>query len=286
MARKGASPWFNLLYIAFAISVLLGVALSVNIETRPMPYVQGLYDTIDALPENSTILWPVTGWPYSFYTAKMSSAPVLQHLLSKGIRLITYGGQGALTNMHDKIMALGVGYDRIGDHPGYGTQIVDLGIIPGRGATFFTKQVEGWDTLTQLDMYGTPLSELPLTAEIPSAKECDMIFISGGYVGLWRGNVPDAKLGMVTSSSTGIVYSTNELYVTGLIDGFVAGIKQGGQYEQLAGTNVGAQSLLLAELVVGIFLVGGMIIANVLWFVQRGRGIEDDDVVTITGGRD
>jgi hypothetical protein len=285
--RGGPSPWFNLLYLVFAVAILASVVMALPIETRPMPYVEGMFEAIDALPEGSKVFWAVTGWPYSFYTAKLTSGQIIKHVLAKDLKLMTYGGQGPLVNMHDKIIALGTGYDSIADHPDYGTKIVDLGVLPGRGTALILSLIEGFDQLTLVDMFGTPLEDLPLYQEFKSAGDADCIFAVGARLGTWRSQLPDKVYVGVTSSSTGIIYGTNELYVTGLIEGFVAGIKQGGQYEQLSGQTVGAQTLLFAEMVVGAFIVGGMIIGNGWWLINKYvRGKEEDVTVTVVGDMD
>jgi hypothetical protein len=287
LQRRGPSPWFNVLYLVFAVAILAGVVMAVPIETRPMPYVEGMFNAIDALPEGSKVFWPVTGWPYSFYTAKLTSGQIIKHVLAKNLKLVVHGGQGPLVNMHDKIMALGTGYDDISDHPGYGTQFIDLGVLPGRGDAQILSLIEGFDQLTQVDMFGTPLEDLPLYQEFQSCKDAVAIFALGRRLGIWRSQLPDAIYVGVTSSSTGIIYGTNELYVTGLIEGFVAGIKQGGQYEQLSGHTVGAKTLLFAEMIVGAFIVGGMIIGNGYWLYNKYvRGKEEEAVVTVVGDMD
>ncbi len=268
------SPYWNFLYIAFVAVILLGDFLAIPIQTRPMPYVLDMFNVIDSLPEGSYVWWDVTGWPYSYYTALYSSIPIIKHIISKDLKHVGWGGFGPQVTMHDKIMSKGYGVISMKDYPKYGTYVVDLGIPPGLGVggrlgiVPMMQLADKWTNLIQVDMFGTPLGELPLTKEFFQGKQAAVVFQAA--VATYRTFMPPGvRYVTVTSSSTGVVYDTVNNWYAGLLSGFVAGIKQGGQYELLTGIPGDSSKLLLAETFAGAFIVGGMIVGNVLYLFNR-----------------
>jgi len=282
------SPYYNLLYIAFVAVILIGDALAIPIQTRPMPYVKDMYDLIESLPEGSYIWWDVTGWPYSYYTALYSSVPIIKHIIQKNLKHVGWGGYGPQVTMHDKIMSKGYGVVSMKDYPKYGTYVVDLGIPPGLGVggrlgiVPMMQLADKWTNLIKVDMFGTPLDELPLTREFYAGKQAKVVF--QGAVATWRTFMPpEVKYVTVTSSSTGVVYDTVNNWYAGLLTGFVAGIKQGGQYELLTGIPGDSSKLLLSETLAGAFIIGGMIIGNLHYLFNRFTARKEKAPVKVTG---
>jgi len=270
---RSSKGWYNLLYLAFVAVILVGDFIAIPIQTRPMPYVQDAFDAIDALPEGSYIWYDVTGWPYSYYTALYSNVPVIKHIIAKNLKMVGWGGFGPMVTMHDKIMAKGFGLSSVKDWPKYGTYLVDLGIPPGFGVGSrlgivpLMALANKWTDLVQVDMFGTPLSELPLTKEFFQGKQAAIVFTNNMA---FRSFMPaTTKYVAIYSSSTGVVYDTVNSWYAGLLTGFLAGIKQGGQYELLTGIPGDSSRLLLAETFAGAFIIAGMIVGNVLFLVNR-----------------
>ena len=266
---------YNLLYIAFVAVILVGNIIAIPIQTRPMPYVKDMYNIINSLPEGSYIWWDVTGWPYSYYTALYSSVPVIKHIIQKNLKHVGWGGLGPMVTMHDKIMTKGYGVISMKDYPKYGTYVVDLGIPPGLGVggrlgiVPLMSLADKWTNLIKIDMFGTPLEELPLTKEFYQGKQAAVVFTNNMA---FRTFMPaTTKFVAVYSSSTGVVYDTVNSWYAGLLGGFLAGIKQGGQYELLTGIPGDSSKLLLAETFAGAFIIAGMIIGNGMYLYRLAR---------------
>ncbi len=270
---RSSKQVYNLLYIAFVAVILVGDFIAIPIQTRPMPYVLDAYNAINALPEGSFIWYDVTGWPYSYYTALYSNVPVLKHIIQKNLKLVGWGGLGPMITMHDKIMAKAYGVASVKEWPKYGTYLVDLGIPPGLGVggrlgiVPLMALANKWTDLIQVDMFGTPLGDLPLTKEFFQGKQAKIVFTNNMA---FRSFMPaGTKYVSIYSSSTGVVYDTVNSWYAGLLTGFLAGIKQGGQYEILTGIPGDSSRLLLAETLAGGFIIAGMIVGNVLFLVNR-----------------
>lgn len=284
------SPYYNFLYIAFVAVILLGDLVAMPIQTRPMPYVKDMFDLIDSLPAGSYIWWDVTGWPYSYYTALYSSVPVIKHIIAKNLKMVGWGGFAPQVTMHDKIMSKGYGVISMKDWPGYGTYVVDLGIPPGLGVggrlgiVPMMQLADKWTNLITIDMFGTPLDQLELTkpGNFDAGKKCKVIFQNN--VATYKSFMPaDVKYVSVYSSSTGVVYDTVNNWYAGLLTGFLAGIKQGGQYELLTGIPGDSSKLLLSETLAGAFVLGGMIIGNVLFLINRFAGRKEKIASKVAG---
>lgn len=277
MSRRPSPSW-NVLHILFLVTIMISVAaLSLPIATTPLPYVKGAFDAINQLAPGSKVFWCVLGTesydPFSYYTELYSYSPMIRHLLSKNIKLITYGGQGPLVNQHDKIMAYGVGYNDMKDYPGYGTQLVDLGILPGAGMSvpLLIALCTNFNTIVKVDMYNTPLEQIPLLKEFKSARDADMIIGINMYTTQFRAYTDPTKTKyvLVFPAAPNILKEGPTAWVPGLVSGFVAGLKQGGQYEILSGQSLGASNLLPTESLLGVFVVGGIIVTNGYDLINR-----------------
>lgn len=220
---------YVLMFALLAIPLVrpLGLPLAVSSMTRKA------FDTIDGAPAGSVILMAVhisVGlWP----EVEPGTLAMLKHLLGKPVRIVIVSWaadepklmEGALNKVADVAKA---------NKKQYGVDFVNLGFVPGMETAMAAFAKDAHAT-TPTDMYGTPMSGLPMMTGIQSAKDFSLVvYITGSDVAaMIRQYVSAYTSRMVVFCTVGWVPSFMPYLEAGQLAGMVPGVSGGAQYELL-----------------------------------------------------
>jgi hypothetical protein len=163
------------------------------------------------------------------------------------------------------------------DLPFYGTELVLIGPFRGvAGDLLAISMAKDFSSINKVDAYGTPLDDydtLPLMQEFNKGEQCAAAIVGMDtfpvqYDALKSVN-PDVKILHIAADLNRIAREAPQYWNAGLLDGFVIGLKMAGNYELLSGVQGLAYTMLFANVLIGVILVGGMIGGTALYFVRR-----------------
>jgi hypothetical protein len=259
------------IFLAVGVAVLLPLFMRVGFPIKPSPHVELYYETIEALPDGSTIYLATDFDPGSMPELYPMLESSLRQCCRKKLKIIAGSLWPACPPLTDKALREiaeaefgaieGVDFANLGFKEGREAVMVRLGTsIPG---TY------------PLDAKGRPVETIPVMQGIRNFDSVDLIVnISAGYPGTkeWvqqvrtRFDVP--LVAGVTAVSAPEFYP----YVqSGQLQGLLGGLAGAAEYEKLidrpgaATRGMDAQSL--GHLVILLFIVVG----NLL-FIGRRRG--------------
>lgn len=265
------------------LSMVLAVTGSILFKVRPpektTPMVEGVFKTIDSLPEGSKV-W--AAWDYDPSTQgelqPMASAFTRHCAIKKHkIYFMTLLPQGGpMLSRSERILKEEFEYK-------YGEDYVILGFRPGNEGVIKVV-VSDMKELFGNDTNGTDLDEIPLTAGMKNMQGVDLIVnVSGADPGTkqWV-QYASTPFGIKTvAGTTGVQAPPLYAYIPNQLSGILAAIKGAAEYEQLLiekypelkendNAKEGLRRMgpqLVAHLLMVLLIVAG----NVIFFVGRAR---------------
>lgn len=161
--------WIHLglmLSLAFSLVVPLGLPLSIGSRT------QNFYDIIDNFPEGTVIHYGYDVSAGSLEQMFLSDA-LYNHLLTKNYKIVYTSNVQEGQIMWDQMRQKQGDYGKT-----YGEDFIFLGFIPGFEAGLANLATDMWTACGEKDYQGTPLSELPMMADIKSAEDFDVMIVT------------------------------------------------------------------------------------------------------------
>ncbi len=265
----------RLIFVGMALAILLPMLYPVHVPFKVDERVQSLYDEIEALPANATVLVSADFGPSSRPELEPFFRAHLDHLFRKDVRLV------GLTLWE---YAPGLVVPIIEEHAKrhgkvYGTDWVWLGYKPGKERAI--KAIgENIPQVFPTDHKGTAVDALPIMKGYRQARDFAMVMsVSAGFPGtkeyvLQIQGQHSLKLGSACTAVSGPDYIP--FYKAGQIFGLSAGMPGSAQYEKLVyGDDPPPEVRLLATQAVDVLNLGHVYIVvlivfgNIAFFLTR-----------------
>lgn len=267
----------RLIYLICFIIIMISTYVTITVPLVVEPNVTDTALEIDKLQEGSKV----------YFVGELTSALVgdtidaqiviFKALLSKGCHILVWAtnAEADVFNIQTLEAAMGAPYE---ESPLYGTQVVDLGFVPGLGVTV-KQHTSDIRSLNPRDRFGNLLDDLPATQNFNKAEDMDLVYGSGSYpVHAFAAllSVPyDLPSILLYHSGGAAMVST--YYATGQYAGYVAGVLQGAQLElelsRVANMPIAGDAIKYAFVVVGVngFTVIGIVAANIYGAIARRK---------------
>ena len=256
---------YALMFVVLVIPVVrpLGLPLPISDMTRDS------YQAVENLPSGSNVMVAayisIGLWP----EVEPGTIVMLKHLLRKPVKFVIVCWAADEAKLMEGALAKVSDFARENNKK-YGVDYVNLGFIPGMETAMAAFAKDVWATAPS-DMYGTPISQLPVMSGIKTAKDFALVlFITGSDVAaMIRQYVSAYGSKMVAFATIGWVPSFTPYLSSGQLVGLVPGVTGGAQYELLM-KSPGAGLATTDALSLGfIYLVVLAILGNVLWNIER-----------------
>ena len=218
----------HIIYILLILSVAVPLIIPLGLPLTISKNVQDSYDTIEALPNGSTIVmfWDVVASVFSELGA--TGTAFLEHVFRKDMKVIAVTFQeGAVGSFSRALGALNR------QELVYGEDYVDLGFVPGQeqGLAAFIADIHG---TTPTDRYGNSLKEMPITENVKSLHDVQLVLsMAGGQPGTegQQGRSTASIIPIVAGCTAGMFSTTvGVLWNSGHVTGVVPGLKGGAEY--------------------------------------------------------
>jgi len=264
-------------FLGMAIAILLPMLYPVRVPFEVDERVQSLYDEIEALPPDSTVLISADFGPTSRPELEPFFRASLDHLFRKDVKIVGLTlweyAPGLVVPMLEEHA------ERHGKE--YGTDWVWLGYKPGKELAI--KAIgENIPQVFPTDYKGTATDSLPIMKGYRQARDFAMVLsVSAGFPGtkeyvLQIQGQYSLKLGSACTAVSGPDYIP--FYKAGQIFGLSAGMPGSAQYEKLVyGDNPPPEVRLLATQAVDVLNLGHVyvvvliVLGNIAFFLTRKR---------------
>lgn len=266
------------IYLSLGLIVIIPIIFKLVLPIRVSEPVRAAYESIERLPEGSTIMVSVDYDASSEPELQPMLLSVLRQCFAKRHKVVLLGqwplglpfGEIGLSSVSGEFNARAA---TAADSILYGRDFVNLGYRPGYRALMVGLGREFRDFFAA-DYLGTPLDDLPLMRGVHNYNNIDLL------VGLEAGQAGDewiqyagARYGLkIVIGSTGVVAPDMFHYLQARqIRGLVGGLQGAAEYETLvkhAGTGTAG---MVAQSAAHILLLVFIILGNVAYFVMKGR---------------
>jgi len=267
------------IYLMVAICIIVPVIVTFRVPIQVTPETKGVYDKIESLPKDSTILLSLDYDPSSMPELYPMTLAILDHIFTlnrdkgRGLKVVAVTlwptgpglGVSAFAAMEDK----------------FGTNLVKrgrdyafLGYIPG-GYAVVIGLGQDLKRISPTDYWGTPTSQEPIFEHLNSIRDVAYMveLAAGATVETWitYGSKPygfPMGAGVTAVSAAGYYPYYNSKQITGLM----GGLKGAAEYEKLANVQGNAVPGMRAQALLHFVLVIVVIVVNVLFIVERSKG--------------
>jgi hypothetical protein len=255
---------FVLVLIGIALPLLNPIGLPVKITYT----TQAFFDTIDALPDGSTVVMAVDYSPGAAPEVEPQCNAVARHLFyDKDVNVIFVSIVTTGPMFTEKLLTSIEGHDRV-----YGEDYVHLGYLAGE-ETAISAMAQNFKKAYPTDFYGTPSSDLPVLDGITDASDVDAFMVFTASEPSQYVRQIEGKYGTpLAVGINAVIFTTNLPYLdSGQIFGIINGLTGAAEYELLIGrpgiATAGMDALSATHLIVLFFIIAG----NIIRFLGDGK---------------
>ncbi len=261
------------IYLMVAISVVIPFLYPMSLPISITPEAQAVYDTIEALPDGSTVMLVFDYYPSTIAECEPMAIAALHQFFSKDIKVITLSniplGGPSMAETITRMMAKEYNKE-------YGIDFVNLGykanyvaVMSGMGQSI--------EDIFPTDNSGTPLSELPLMTKTKNYADISFLFeIADNATADYWVSIVNAQFGLPMVCGTTAV-SAPKYYAfvaSGQFKGLLGGMKGAAEYEILVGHKASAVTGMSAQSLVHLLIIFLVILGNLSFFIGRRKSLE------------
>lgn len=256
-------------FIFVALAVIIPMLLPINLPVSVSEPTQQLYDYIEALPADATILLAFDYGPSSLAELNPMAKSILRQCFDKDIRVV------ALTLFAEGTTLASTLIQEIAEEKGAvdGEDYVFLGFRPGA-----TQVILGMGTsiasIFETDYNGKTTTEIPMMKDITSYDQISLLIdlASGSTTEAWITYANVQFNLQIAAGVTGVIISQMYPYLqTEQLVGLISGILGAAEYERLIDVPAKGMLWINIESFVHLLIVLLVVIGNIIFFRQRQR---------------
>ncbi len=256
-------------YILVALAVIIPMLFRVNLPVSVSEPTQKLYDYIEALPSDSTIILAFDYGPSSLAELNPMAKSLLRQCFDNDVRVI------ALTLYPDGTTLASTLIQEIAEEKGAvdGEDYVFLGFRPGA-----TQVILGMgsdiSSVFETDYSGKATTEIPMMKDITNYAQISLLIdlASGSSTEVWITYANVQYNLQIAAGVTGVIISQMYPYLqTGQLVGLISGILGAAEYERLIDVPAKGMLWINIESFVHLLIVGLVVAGNIIFFNQRRR---------------
>ncbi len=269
MLEKLMSIDRRIVFILVAIAVIIPTLMKVSFPITVSQPTRSVYDFIDSLPEESTILMAFNYGPSSLAELEPMAAAVLRHCFRKKVRVIGMTLFNVGARLGDRVMSETAAEIGAVD----GEDYVFLGFRPGSTLVILGMGT-AIDTVFDADYQGKPLSEIPMMQDVKNYDQIALVLdlASSATPDAWITYTNTKYNQQVAAGVTGVMVSELYPYIqSGQLVGLMPGLLGAAEYETLIDTPEKATAGMSVQSFVHLLVFVLVVIGNVAFLIQRRR---------------
>ena len=259
----------RIVFVLVAIAVVIPTMLKVSFPITVSQPTRSVYDFIDELPPDSTILIGFNYGPASLAELEPMAKAVLRHCFRKKVRAVGMTLFNVGARLGDRVMSETAAEMGAVD----GEDYVFLGFRPG-GLLVLLGMGTAIDSVFDADYRGKPLSEIAMMQDVKDYNQIALVLdlASSATPNSWIDYVNTKYKQQVAAGVTGVMVSEFYPYIqTGQLVGLMPGLLGAAEYETLINTPAKATAGMSVQSFVHLLVVALVVIGNVAFFIQRRR---------------
>lgn len=261
---KFVISWLLLIIMFISYLVPLGIPISIRDPTRKV------YDFVENLPEDSkpvllSLDYTAGGQP----EIKPGMVALVKHLIDNNQKFVMLGvGTDECTALMQALLSE-IDIESVYEN---GVDYVAIGYIPG-GEITVSALAQDFMSVVETDAYGNSVSSLELTQDITGYQDFSACipFDSAGVMAFWVRNWTPYDIPFFAAFTAGSEPTYAAFYNSGDIEGYLAGLRGGAEYELMTGyLALGVKSMDLQSLT-HMYALAVLVIGNVVLYIGREK---------------
>lgn len=263
----------RIIFIVIGLSVILPLLFPIGLRIDVSAPVVGLYNAVENLKPGSTILISCDYDPGSKPELYPMTLAIFRHIFKpeKNLKVVVIELWAPGAPLAEKALddIARKEYGRV-----YGTDYVNLGFKEGRENVMVSMGREIHNVFPS-DFHGTPVSEIPIMANVHTFKDFAMIInISAGYPGTkeWVQQVTsrfNIKLGSGCTAVSAPEYYP--YFQAKQLVGLLGGLKGAAEYEKLVNHPGIATSGMDAQTISHLMIILFIVLGNIIYIIERRK---------------
>lgn len=256
-------------FILVALAVIIPMLLPINLPVSVSEPTQKLYDYVEALPADSTIMIAFDYGPSSLAELNPMAKSLLRQCFDRDIRVV------ALTLIPDGTTLASTLIQEIAEEKGAvdGENYVFLGFRPG-ATQVMLGMGSSIASVFETDYGGKTTTEIPMMKDITNYDQISLLIdlASGSSTEAWITYANVQFNLQIAAGVTGVIISQMYPYLqTGQLVGLISGILGAAEYERLIDVPAKGMLWINIESFVHLLIVLLVVIGNIIFFKQRQR---------------
>ena len=261
----------RVIFVLISLAVIIPLLCPLFIEINVNPEVKAVYDTIENLPNGSTVFLAMDFDPSSKPELYPMAEAVLRHCFRKNHKVI---------GMTFWVTGVGLGEKALTDiakeyNKEYGTDYLYLGWKAGGYALVIQMGEEGIAAAFPVDHYGRETASMPILQKITHLKNIDYLveLAAGASIGTWYYYGKMKYKFKMGGGCTGVMAASwYNLLKIDWINGFMGGLRGAAEYEKLIDKKSKATRGMDAQSVSHMLIIAMIILGNIAYFANRAKG--------------
>ena len=259
------------IFVLIGLVTLVPLLYPLGLPVRVSPEVRRVYDYIEQLPAESTILVSFDYDPASKPEIHPMAIALLQHVFRNNLRVIGLTLWPNGTSLAESVLAeIGRQFGKV-----HGQDYVFLGYAPGDANAILSMGQDLYAAFPT-DYYGTKITEIPLLHSIRTLRDIPYVFsLSSGFPGLDTWYVYGKEKYGFELGGGSVAVSVPKYYPllqTGQIHGLLGGLRGAAEYETLLKLTGKATAGMDAQSATHFLIIGLIVVCNMFYFLSRQTG--------------
>ena len=267
----------RIIFLLIAGAVIIPLILKPRFQDSPTPIVESIFDMVESLPAESRVLLSFDYGPDTAPELDPMAKALVRHTMTRGHEVSFFTlfpeGVGQIKKITDNLLPVEF------PEKAYGRDFVNLGYKAGEGGAINT-MVVNFRTLVNADAEGTPLDDLPLTADVDQMVDYAIIIsLTAGDPGMkeWIQFAGDIAGIPVMGGGTAVVAPELYPYYPQQLIGLMGGLKGASEYESalmerypaFRNASMEATMRMGPQVVTHVLIVLLVLLGNVTYFIGR-----------------
>lgn len=263
----------RIIFAVITVAVIVSLVLKFELPIPPSEPVQGIYEKIESLPQDSRVMISFDYDPASKEELQPMAIAFLHHCFSRDLKVIGMTHYTGAPGLADLAMnSVAKQYQKQ-----YGEDYVFLGYKPG-GASLIINMGENLYTAFPKDFYGKDTATLPALQGVDSLRQISYLFdlAAGTTIETWLVYGKEKYKFEMGAGCTAVMGPDMYPFLQSKqLNGLLGGLKGAAEYEALVNKKANAVSGMRPQSVVHVIIIIFVIFGNIVFFISKRSGVRN-----------